>query len=79
MLISLFPPGSPTIPIHHWNLPLVSTSYVRTKSSVPSSPTRNTERPAGTLTMLDPWRTLIGAMVAVTSTRALGSRAKVRT
>ena len=53
--------ASAIIPVHHWvNLP-VSTSYLRTKASLPSSPIRNTDSPAGMMLTLPPSRTAIGA------------------
>jgi len=53
-------PYSRTIPIQNMVLSPTSTSYLRTKVSLPSSPMRNTERPAGIVFTVSPSFTLHG-------------------
>jgi SAM-dependent methyltransferase len=55
-----------------------STPYVRVNASVPSLPTVNTERPAGTVCTPRSSRTASGVRLPTTSTRPLGSIANVR-
>ena len=52
-------PYNPTIPIQNMVLSPTSISYLRTKVSLPSSPTRNTERPAGSVFIASPSRTFV--------------------
>src|SRR5262245_36309928 len=68
-----------TMPLHHWvRLVPVSTSYLRTKVSLPSCPTRNTERDAGMIFILSPWRTAIGTRLPATRMLPLASNENVR-
>src|SRR5438128_2689310 len=53
-LVSEVPSYNPTIPIHHIVRSPTSMSYLRTKSSLPSSPMRNNDRQAGTLAIVAP-------------------------
>src|SRR5262245_47578222 len=71
-------PYSCIIPIQNIVLLPTSTSYFRTKSSLPSLPMRNTERHAGTWRTFAPSRTNSGLMCAATSRRPLGSMWNVR-
>src|SRR5262249_10964148 len=65
-------------PIQNMVLSPTSTSYLRAKVSLPSSPMRNTDRPAGTVLIASPSRTASGALCSATSRRPLGSMWKVR-
>ena len=67
------PRYSGTIPIQNIVLPPTSTSYLRTKSSLPPSSMRNTARLAGTVRMAEPSRTGNAIICAATSIRPLGS------
>jgi len=62
-----------TIPIQNMVLSPTSISYLRTKVSLPSSPIRNTERPAGIVFTVSPSFTFTGKLCCATSKRPLGS------
>src|SRR6516162_10802329 len=66
-------PYSGTIPIQNMVLSPTSTSYLRTKVSLPSSPTRKTERPAGIVFTASPSLTFTGRLCCATNKRPLGS------
>src|SRR5215467_2453802 len=55
------------MPIQNMVLSPTSTSYLRTKVSLPSSPMRNTDRPAGTVFTLSSSRTSTGRLCSATS------------
>src|SRR5215472_12982955 len=64
---------SGTIPIQNMVLSPTSTSYLRAKVSLPSSPMRKTERPAGTVFTASPSLTFTGRLCSATSRCPLGS------
>src|SRR6516225_595225 len=66
-------PYSGTIPIQNMVLSPTSTSYLRTKFSLPSSPIRKTERPAGIVFTASPSLTFTGRLCCATNRRPLGS------
>src|SRR6267143_1333887 len=67
-----------TIPIQNMVLPPTSMSYLRTKVSLPSSPMRKTDRPAGMVRIASPSLTSTGRLCWATSMRPLGSMRNVR-
>src|SRR3974390_841536 len=70
--------GSATIPIQNKvRRSFASTSYLRTKSNLPSPPTRYTASLAGTVFTPCPSRTSIAFWLAATRIRPLASRANV--
>jgi len=62
-----------TIPIQNMVLSPTSTSYLRTKVRLPSSPIRKTERPAGIVFTASPSLTFTGRLCCATNRRPLGS------